>query len=225
MSISLGLERISKLLSHIPYTRPTIHVGGTNGKGSVSTLIEFTLRESGLRVGKFTSPHLIHVRDSICIDGDSLSAEDYERIAKHVQKLSDEHSIGASLFELLTATALYAFEEANLDVVVLEVGMGGRLDATNALRDEVILISVITAIDLDHQAFLGSTVREITLEKAGIIRDGCLVALGDQTRENEQDVLSGVESVTVRKRATLIRATPVIGDDTGALSFILLRPV
>jgi len=225
MSISLGLERVTKLLSYIPYTRPTIHVGGTNGKGSASTLIESTLRESGRRTGKFTSPHLVYVRDSISIDGDSLSAEGYERISQRVQKLSDEHSIGASPFELLTATALYAFEEARVDVVVLEVGMGGRLDATNALRDELILISVITAVDLDHQAFLGSTVRGIALEKAGIIRHNCLIVLGDQRPENERDVLSSVESVAVQKCATLIRATPMIGDDAGALSFIPLRPV
>ena len=226
MSISLGLERVTKLLSNIPYTRPTIHVGGTNGKGSVSTLIESTLRESGRRTGKFTSPHLVYVRDTIyiCIDGNSLSTEGYDRISQHVYKLSDEYSIGASPFELLTATALCAFEEARVDVVVLEVGMGGRLDATNALRDDLILISVITAVDLDHQAFLGSTVREIALEKAGIIRHSRLVALGDQRPENARDVLSSVENVAVQKCATLIRATPMI-EDAGALSFIPSRPV
>jgi folylpolyglutamate synthase/dihydrofolate synthase len=170
-------------------------------------------------VGKFTSPHLIYIRDSIYIDGVSLSADDYERYSQHVRNLSDEHSIDASSFELLTATALYAFEEARVDVVVLEVGMGGRLDATNALRDEFILISVITAIDLDHQAFLGSTVREIALEKAGIIRHRHLIVLGDQIPENETDVLSSVQSVALQKCATLIRATPMLGDDEGALLF------
>ena len=219
MSISLGLERITELLSSISYTRPTIHVGGTNGKGSVSTLIEFALLNSGLRVGKFTSPYIAYIYDSICIDDVSLSADDYERISQHVRNLSDAHAINASSFELLTATALYAFEEAMVDVVVLEVGMGGRLDATNALRDELILISVITAIDLDHQAFLGSTAREIALEKAGIIRHRHLIVLGNQAPENEADVLSSIESVVVQKCATLIRATPMVGDDEGVLFF------
>lgn len=207
MSISLGLNRISALLSHVSYTRPTIHVGGTNGKGSVGTFIETVLLVGGMKVGKFTSPHLAYVRDCIVVNGASLSEELYVRFAQHVKSLSDEHAIGASSFELLTAAALMAFEDACVDVVVLEVGMGGRLDSTNALPDERILISVITAIDLDHQAFLGSTIREIAQEKAGIIRFEGTIILGDQAPENEGIVLRSIKSVVQDKHAKLLRAT------------------
>lgn len=213
MSISLGLERINSLLNHITYTRPTIHVAGTNGKGSVSTFIETALLTSGLKIGKFTSPHLVYVRDSISVNGSPLSEEDYHRISSLVESFSDHHAIGASSFELLTATALMAFEEASVDMVVLEVGMGGRLDATNALPDKVILVSVITAIDLDHQAFLGSTVGAIAKEKAGIIRYGGTVVLGDQSSTNEEEVLSSITSVVQQQNARLLRASPEAGSE------------
>lgn len=210
MAISLSLDRIKALLEHIPYTRKTIHIAGTNGKGSVSTLIEHALSASGLAVGKFTSPHLVYVRDCIAIRQRSLSEEAYSRLAQHVQELSDAHKIGASSFELLTATALAAFEEAQLDAVVVEVGMGGRLDATNAIPDERILVSVITAIDLDHQAFLGSTIREIATEKAGIIRPNTIVVLGEQAPENDKEVLEAVRAVALQKDASLCRPSPPV---------------
>jgi folylpolyglutamate synthase len=112
-----------------------------------------------------------------------------------VNKISEDYEIYASSFELLTATALATFEEAKVDVVVLEVGMGGRLDATNAVPDECILVSVVTAIDFDHQAFLGSTIRGIAKEKCAILRKGGILVLGEQAPENEEDVVSSAVQV------------------------------
>ncbi|KAF8317900.1 Mur ligase [Clavulina sp. PMI_390] len=210
MAINLGLERMIALLEHVPYSRPTIHVAGTNGKGSVSTFIESVLLKSGMKVGKFTSPHLVYVWDCITINGSSISQEEYEHTSAKIERLSDENSIGASSFELLTACAIDSFERAAVDVVVLEVGMGGRLDATNALPDSVMLISAITAIDIDHQAFLGSTISEIAREKAGIIRRNGRVVLGDQALANESDVYEAVKAVADGQNAVIIRAVTEI---------------
>ena len=210
MSIQLGLDRMKALLEHINYSRPTIHIVGTNGKGSVSTLIERVLLSSGLSVGKFTSPHLVHVYDCISVNGEALSSLTYQRWSTRVESLSMEHQIQASPFELLTATALSIFEEMKLDAVIMEAGMGGRLDATNAVPDETMLITTITAIDLDHQAFLGDTISAIAREKAGAIRDGGLVVLGDQSPDNESDVLDAVSEIAFQKKATLVRSKPVL---------------
>ncbi|KAF8327225.1 Mur ligase [Cantharellus anzutake] len=208
MSIDLGLDRIKALLEHIPYARPTIHVVGTNGKGSVSSLIEHALLSGGLSVGKFTSPHLVHAYDCISINGQSVSPVTYERLSSHLKSLSVDHEIDASPFEFLTATALSAFEEEKLDVVILEAGMGGRLDATNALPDEVMLITVITAIDFDHQAFLGDTISSIAREKAGVIREHGSVVLGDQSPESVAEVLQAVVEVASQQSAKIIKSKP-----------------
>ena len=149
MSIDLSLNRIRALAARLPsYTRPTIHIAGTNGKGSVAAMVSSVLRESGLRVGRFNSPHLVHVWDSIDLCGHAVSLEQYERVRKEVEEANE--GIGASSFEVLTGTALKLFEDEKVDVVVLEVGMGGRLDATNVIPDDAVAVSVITSVGLDH---------------------------------------------------------------------------
>ena len=190
MSIDLSLQRITKLLANLePYTRPTIHIAGTNGKGSVSALLTQILLSAGLSVGRFNSPHLIDINDSITLNNIPISTSTYTSTYSKVKSVDKELDIGTSNFELLTATALRVFEDHKVDVVVCEVGLGGRLDATNAISDEVILVSVITAIDLDHTAFLGSTVEAIAREKAGIVRKGKTVVLSSQSHEGVEGVV------------------------------------
>ncbi|PSR71965.1 hypothetical protein PHLCEN_2v12175 [Hermanssonia centrifuga] len=193
MSIDLSLDRIEKLLSHLPpYTRPTCHIAGTNGKGSVSALVSSILQASSYRVGRFNSPHLVSIYDCITIDDQPISPDVYARVRKEVEAADKEHGIRTSSFELLTSTALMAFEQAQVDVAVVEVGMGGRLDATNVILDSCILVSALTAVDLDHQAFLGTIVSEIAKEKAAIARRGKPFVLGEQKYREVVDVVREV---------------------------------
>lgn len=181
MSIHLGLERIRPLAAHLePFTRPTVHVAGTNGKGSVTSIIASILHASGLSVGRFNSPHLVSVHDAILVNGQPVSPSVYDHARSLVIAADQRLNTAATPFELLTLTALQIFEAAKLDIVVLEVGMGGRHDATNVISDDCILVSVLTAVDLDHQKFLGDTVESIAEHKAGIARSGKPFVLGAQ---------------------------------------------
>jgi folylpolyglutamate synthase/dihydrofolate synthase len=179
--IDLSLDRINRLFGVLPpFTRPTIHVAGTNGKGSVTTLIESILLEAGFSTGKFNSPHLVHVRDCISLSGKTITQELYDSASSEVSRVDAQNHIGTSSFEQLTATAFRVFDTAKVDVAIVEVGMGGRLDATNAMPDDVVLVTGVVNIDLDHQAFLGNTLVEIAREKAGIAKNGrvCVVGRG-----------------------------------------------
>lgn len=203
-TMDLSLKRIKVLLSHLPkYTLPTIHITGTNGKGSVSSLVASILQASGFTVGRFNSPHLISVLDSIMINSQPVVLDLYNDARRIVEDLNSESSIGATSFELLTATALMLFEEAKLDIVVLEVGMGGRTDATNAVSDDCILVSALTAVDLDHQMFLGDTVDAIATQKAGIARKGRPFVVGPQ---KYPDVMVSVRAVVEEIGADLVCA-------------------
>ncbi|KAI0269876.1 Mur ligase [Gloeopeniophorella convolvens] len=204
--MDLSLERIRLLLSHLPrYSRPTIHIAGTNGKGSVSAFVASILQTSGFTVGKFNSPHLVSVLDCITVDGEPVSAASYDRARKIVEDANAEHGIGATSFELLTATALTVLEAAKVDVVILEVGMGGRADATNAILDECVLVSALTAVDLDHQKFLGNNVGEIAMQKAGIARKGRPFVVGPQ---KHTQVFDAVKVAVEKAGADLVYALP-----------------
>ena len=192
MSITLGLERLFAVAPRLPYTRPTLHITGTNGKGSVSALLSSILLASGYRVGRFNSPHLVKIHDSITLDGGPVSVEEYERCTRMVEEAKKETGAGLSNFEILTMTALCVFESAKVDIVILEVGLGGRLDATNAVTDECILVSGLTTVDLDHQAFLGDTIEKIAREKAGIARRGKPLVLGEQLYDAVEPVVRDV---------------------------------
>ncbi|KAJ6462052.1 Mur ligase [Mycena vitilis] len=210
MSIDLTLERIQRLARHLPaYTRQTCHIAGTNGKGSVSALVSSMLSTSTppLSVGRFNSPHLVSVNDCIVINNHSVSAAVYEEARAEVERTDKAQDIGASSFELLTLTAFLIFERAQLDVVVLEVGMGGRLDATNIIPDGCLLASALTAVDLDHQAFLGSSVSAIAAEKAAIARRGTPFVLGGQLHPEVETV---VGEVVTAAGAELLYALPVL---------------
>jgi folylpolyglutamate synthase/dihydrofolate synthase len=202
MSIDLSLNRIRALAARLPrYTRPTIHIAGTNGKGSVAAIVSSVLRESGLRVGRFNSPHLIHVWDCIDLYGRAVSPEQYERVRKEVEEANE--GIGASSFEVLTGTALKLFEDEKVDAVVLEVGMGGRLDATNVIPDDAVAVSVITSIGLDHMRWLGDTIEAIAKEKAGITRKAGTIVLGPQPHPNVKVIVSSIAKSLVLHSWTL----------------------
>ncbi|KAJ0420775.1 Mur ligase [Aspergillus carlsbadensis] len=170
--IELGLSRITRLLQQTPLSWKAIHIAGTNGKGSISAYLSHLLTTGGIRCGRFTSPHLIDRWDCITIDERVVQESLFRQIEARVKLRDQTLGIGASEFELLTATAFEIFNHEQVEVGVVEVGMGGRLDATNILNN--VLVSVIAKIGLDHQAFLGSTIEEIAREKAGILKSGVI---------------------------------------------------
>lgn len=173
--IELGLSRISSLLQQTPLSWKAVHIAGTNGKGSISAYISHLLNSGGVRCGRFTSPHLIDRWDCITINERVVQESLFRQIEARVKLRDQTLGIGASEFELLTATAFEIFNHEQVEVGVVEVGMGGRLDSTNILNN--VLVSVIAKIGLDHQAFLGNTIEQIAREKAGILKPGvsCVV--------------------------------------------------
>lgn len=184
-AINLGLARITALLAVLPAPQlavPIVHVGGTNGKGSVSSYLAAVLEHAALRVGRFNSPHLVHEHDGLQIDGSVVAPAVFRAAREQVLAADAAHAIGATPFELLTATAFIVLAQARprLDLAIIEVGMGGATDATNVVPARSTLLSVITAIELDHQAFLGDTLSEIATVKAGIVKQGTDVVLALQ---------------------------------------------
>ncbi|HEX6544732.1 MAG TPA: folylpolyglutamate synthase/dihydrofolate synthase family protein, partial [Bryobacteraceae bacterium] len=173
------------------------HVAGTNGKGSTCAMIAAACRAAGLRTGLFTSPHLIKPTERIALDNEPVSegrfAELFEIVHRKAEQLISEGKIDAhpTYFETVTAMALVAFREAT-DVVVLEVGLGGRLDATNIVIPR---LTVITPIHYDHEAFLGKTITSIASEKAGILKPGVPLVVAAQIPEAEQTILSRAEEL------------------------------
>jgi len=170
-------------------TFPSVLIAGTNGKGSTAATLASILTAAGYRTGLYTSPHLVRVNERIQIDGAQISDEDFARLyfqvdetARHLVESSDlPHP--PSFFEVLTALAFQYFSEQKIDIAILEVGLGGRLDATNIVEP---LLSVITDIALDHQDYLGNTISEITREKAGILRpNGTLITLPQHPEANQ----------------------------------------
>lgn len=167
--IELGLARIAQLAPR-SFSWKAIHVAGTNGKGSICAYLSAMIKAGGLRSARYTSPHLIDRWDCIVIDEDVVSQGDFEASENLVKAKDHKMQVRASEFELLTATAFQLFDVSRpqIDYGVVEVGLGGRLDATNILSN--VEVSVITKIGMDHQAQLGNTIQEIAKEKAGIMR-------------------------------------------------------
>lgn len=185
----LGLERISEVLDALgrPQDRLRfVHVAGTNGKGSTCAMIDSALRTAGRRTGLFTSPHLAEPTERIQIEGRPISAERFaaafERVHGAVEQLLSAGAIDlhTTYFETVTAMALLVFAEEEVETVVLEVGLGGRLDATNVVMPE---LCVITPIDFDHEAFLGRSLEAIAGEKAGILKAGVAAVFARQRSE------------------------------------------
>jgi folylpolyglutamate synthase/dihydrofolate synthase len=197
--ISPTLDRVAALVSllgdpHQAY--PVVHVTGTNGKTSTTRMIETLLRERGLRTGRFTSPHLVSMRERIAVDGEPLPAdrfiELYDEIKPYVQLVDDQQPAPMSFFEVLTGMMFAAFADAPVDVAVIEVGLGGRWDATNVADGAV---AVITPVAMDHMQWLGDTIEEIATEKAGIIKPGAVAVLAQQQVEAAEVLLERVSRV------------------------------
>ena len=184
--INLGLERISSVLNLLGNPQDNlkyIHVAGTNGKGSVCAIIAYVLQEAGKRVGLYTSPHIFEYTERIKVfspfadGGRDIPKDDFARLVFEVCEIADKNNIHLTEFEILTTVMFKYFAEKEVDVVVLETGLGGRFDATNVIKNN--LCAIITHIDLDHTERLGSTKDKIAFEKAGIIKPGCPVVTSE----------------------------------------------
>jgi dihydrofolate synthase/folylpolyglutamate synthase len=168
--IKLGLENIQRLLSALEVPakgQRIVHVAGTNGKGSVCAMIDAISRAQGYRTGLFTSPHLVTFRERIRVDGEMIAEEKVAKGLAAIRSLISDWEPYPTFFEITTALALIHFKDCGCDVIAFETGLGGRLDATNAVQP---VVSVITPIGYDHQSWLGNTLEEIAGEKAGIIK-------------------------------------------------------
>ena len=193
--INPSLDRIKLLLDYLGNPQDglkAIHIAGTNGKTSTSRMIERLLRSLDLRTGLYTSPHLVHPRERISIDGEPISVKNFEEVFSQVEpflEIVDEKIPGGSVtfFEVLTAMAFVSFSDTPVDVISLEVGMGGRWDATNVLTP---MVSVITPIDLDHQEYLGNSIEKIALEKTGIIKENIPVVVSNQGKDAAKIILA-----------------------------------
>ena len=196
-----GLYNTHQLDEHFGHPHQhykTIHVAGTNGKGSCSHTLAAILQASGLRVGLFTSPHLVDFRERIRVNGEMVS-EQYV-IGFVEQHRSFFEPLHPSFFELTTAMAFKYFAEQQVDVAVVEVGLGGRLDCTNIISPEV---CVITNISFDHIMFLGNTLAKIAGEKAGIIKTGIPVVIGEVVKETRQEESTTTQEITEESMANL----------------------
>ena len=199
--IKLGLENMQTLvaaLGHPERAYPTIHVAGTNGKGSVCAMIERGLRAAGYRTGLYTSPHLDRIEERVAIDGSPIAEATFEACAQHVLAVVESAradgrlGVSPTFFEVTTAVAFEAFRRAQVDVAVIEVGLGGRFDATSVITP---VVSAITSIAFDHERHLGSTLAAIAGEKAGIARKGVPLVVGDLPLEARTVVEKAAQTV------------------------------
>ncbi|MEH2416587.1 bifunctional folylpolyglutamate synthase/dihydrofolate synthase [Nostoc sp.] len=177
--VHLGLDRIVNLLANLgnPHHQvPIIHVAGTNGKGSVCAYLSSVLTEAGYRTGRYTSPHLVDWTERICLNEQPISSEELSQLFQQVQAAIRPEDESATQFEVITAAAWLYFAQQQVDVAVVEVGLGGRLDATNVCLEP--LVTIITSISREHWQQLGPTVADIAREKAGILKPGCPVVVG-----------------------------------------------
>lgn len=207
-TMKLGLENIRKLLTALGNPEKNhlkVQVAGTNGKGSVCAFLDSICREAKIRVGVFTSPHLISITERVRINGMDIGQDAFARLATIVRETSEKLILQGDLetvptyFEQVTAIALVAFAEAKVELAILETGMGGRYDATTAAGAE---IAALTHIDLDHQEYLGETLKEIAAEKAAIIHANSRVVVCDQGRIAMKVILKRCAEVGAKPRVT-----------------------
>lgn len=189
--IELGLDRIQKALNILGNPQDDlkyIHVAGTNGKGSVCTMLESILRNAGYKTGLYTSPHIFEYTERIKINGIDIPKEDFAELFEEVSNIN----IHLTEFEVLTVMMFLYFKRNNVDIVILETGLGGRFDATNVIKTN--LCSVITQIDLDHTERLGETKEKIAYEKAGIIKPNCpvITSMGYEAIRDRADELNAM---------------------------------
>ena len=189
--VHLGLDRIFSLLENLgnPHHQvPIIHVAGTNGKGSVCAYLSSVLTEAGYRTGRYTSPHLVDWTERICLNEQPISSEELSQVLEKVQAVIRAGDDPATQFEVITAAAWLYFAQQQVDVAVVEVGLGGRLDATNVSLEP--LVTIITSISREHWQQLGPTVADIAREKAGILKARCPIVIGPLVPEADKVVRS-----------------------------------
>jgi dihydrofolate synthase/folylpolyglutamate synthase len=191
--VHLGLERIVKLLTNLgsPHHQvPVIHVAGTNGKGSVCAYLSSVLTEAGYRTGRYTSPHLVDWTERICLNEQPISSEEFCKLLLQVEAAIDPDEESPTQFEVVTAAAWLYFAQQKIDIAVVEVGLGGRLDATNVCDQP--LVTIITSISREHWQQLGPTIADIAREKAGILKPGCPAVIGLLPPDAEKVVRSRI---------------------------------
>src|SRR5262249_2523723 len=212
--IKFGLQNISAIVAELGHPERafhSVHVAGTNGKGSVTAMVSAALRAAGHRTARYTSPHLVDLAERFVVDGNPvahdalLSAIGDVRSAVDALRCRGILDVQPTFFEVTTAVAFELFRRAGVEVAVLEVGLGGRLDATNVVAP---LVTAITSIAFDHQRYLGDTLREIAAEKAGIIKPNVPVVLGPVEAEADQ----AIERIATACGAELVRASPCDAD-------------
>lgn len=196
--VNLGLEASLTLLAALnnPQDRvPIIHVAGSNGKGSVCAYLSSVLTEAGYKVGRYTSPHLIHWCERICINGQPIAPDNLYRVLLKVQSAIHPEQPSPTQFEVITAAMWLYFADQEVDVAIVEVGLGGRLDATNVVDRP--LASIITSISREHWQRLGNTIAQITTEKAGILKPNCpaVVALSTLPQDAQTVINQRIEAL------------------------------
>jgi len=193
-----NINAMCSLLNHPQNNFKSIHIAGTNGKGSTSHLIASVLQEQGYKVGLYTSPHLKDFRERVKVNGEMISEKE---VVDFVKAYKDDFTeIGLSFFEMTTALAFAYFSNQKVDIAIIETGLGGRLDATNIIKPE---LSVITNVAMDHQNLLGDTIGLIAKEKAGIIKEGIPVVLGLTSDE----VVSIVAKIAHQRQSKFLQST------------------
>ena len=201
--IKLGLENVNKILNECdnPHNEfKSIHLAGTNGKGSTASIIAKILQNTGLKVGLYTSPHLINFNERIRINGHPISNNEIINFTKKHRNFFEKHSI--TFFEATTAMAFDYFRKNNVDIAVVETGLGGRLDSTNVLSP---IHTIITEIDFDHTHLLGDSVEEITAEKCGIIKKQIPVVIQNQTNK----IKTIIKEECLKKKSKLIDSSKI----------------
>lgn len=220
--IGPGLDRIralTQLLGDPQRSAPVIHIAGTNGKGSTAAMIDALLRARGLRTGRFASPHVSDVTERICLDGEPISTERFAEVWQDVQPyvaMVDERKLDGiemTFFEVITGMAFAAFSDSPVDVMIIEVGLGGTFDATNVADAQV---AVVTPVDLDHTHLLGTDPAAIAAEKAGIIKPGSQAVLAGQSRPVAEVLLARCTEVGALAHRegvdfALLERTPAVG--------------
>ena len=195
--VHLGLERIQGLLASLgnPHHRvPIIHVAGTNGKGSVCAYLSAILTEAGYRVGRYISPHLVDWTERICLNEQPITAQELAQILRQIQEAIPENCEDSpTQFEVITAAAWLYFAQEQVDIAVIEVGLGGRLDATNVC--DFPLVSIITSLSREHWQRLGPTLADIAGEKAGILKVNCPAVIGVLPAEAQKVVATRIEQL------------------------------
>ncbi|HYR76160.1 MAG TPA: Mur ligase family protein [Pyrinomonadaceae bacterium] len=213
LTIKLGLKNTETLLDAIgdPHRQyPAAQIAGTNGKGSVAVTLDSICRAAGIRTGLFTSPHLVSITERIAVDGKPISEPDFARLTSQVKTTAEalvkqgELETLPTFFEHVTAIALLAFREAEVELAILETGLGGRLDSTTAAGADIV---AITPIAMDHEEYLGHSLAEIAAEKAAIIRPNVTTIVAPQTEEVLKIIMRQCESVGVEPRLVDFRLT------------------